>query len=144
MEYSQISAASFYKEGLDYTHIRVTKDESFVLYKGFKILKNKGEYTMLDCRYCDNYDNVSKQNIKIFNELGFIQGADLIQYRSALKSFVLIKEKLTATQIKSSLKEDQNFQRKLSEYENKLRYYTRKIRNYETKYNIPKQSGLID
>lgn len=57
-----------------------TKEGKYVLYKGFKLSCNDGEYSIVDIRTNNFYTDVKPKDLKVFKEQGFIQGACYLMY----------------------------------------------------------------
>lgn len=127
------------------------KEQSFIIYKGFKITKTESLYTVLDVRKSDMYSKITGDDLRIISELGFIKGVDKISYeRNKTRVDFLEKtiRKLNEEKDKASSKLQDNvkfYTKKLKNIEvNKvdtedlLIFYKSKIKQYEDKNNINK------
>lgn len=124
------------------------KEQSFVIYKGFKIIKTESLYTVLDVRKSDMYSKITGDDLRIISELGFIKGVDKISYernKERVKSLEEIINKLNKEKEKASNKLQDNFKfytKKLKnidvnivDTEDLLIFYKSKIKQYEDKNN---------
>lgn len=109
------------------------KEQSFVIYKGFKIIKTESLYTVLDVRKSDMYSKITDKDLKIFTELGFIKGVDKISYeRNKTRVDFLEKtiRKLNEEKDKASNKLQDN-----------VKFYTKKLKNIDV--NIVDTEDLL-
>ena len=133
-------------------------NKKYTLYKGFKIEVKEGKYIILDMRFTDMYSQVTQKDREIFEEFGFIRGADLIAYQRDLKrdeyynrrteKFYTVKDNLE--------KDDPKYDSKLFNCKENIGksidlmfYYRTKINQFNNKYNdkdekVEKQARVIE
>ena len=123
--------------------------DEFVIYKGFKITKNRfGTYMLQDVRFSNMYAPSNEKCYKIFKDLGFIKGADSISFERDVKRVAFYKRKTEQLydkrrRCKKEMPKDKrlnekrirNINKKIKEYVDLIFFYETRIKQFNSKYN---------
>lgn len=124
-----------------------------VIYKGFKLTDtNDGKVILEDCRRSTFYSRVSKPDKKVMRELGFIQGADMIQYQrdtirvgyytrlvSSIYQQLARAEARLEAEVGSAKRNRENiqiFKGRIHKHADNLYFYETRRRQAQRKYNL--------
>lgn len=124
-----------------------------VIYKGFKLTDtNDGRVILEDCRRSNYYSRVSKADKRVFRKLGFIMGADMIQYQrdgyrvyhyTQLLSRIYgqlgraqARLKAGMGSVKRNRKNIEIFEGRIHKHADNLYFYETRRRQAQRKYNL--------
>jgi len=124
-------------------------DIEFIIYKGFKIIRQYDTYYIKDVRFNNMYSEVSKKCYSEFVSKGFIKGADNICFRRNRDRILYYKkraEMLYNKRIKFSKELDsnrrlnekriRNLNKNIEESIDHMFLYKTRVNQYKTKYNL--------
>lgn len=85
----------WFEESIKSLKVFVTADCDFIIYKGFKISKFfEGGYRIQDTRFNDFYSDVTKSDLLVLKDNGFIKGAKIIMHERDLKRIKIYEKKI--------------------------------------------------
>lgn len=121
----------------------------FIIYKGFKILKDGDRYTMQDVRFSNMYSVVKPENYRLFIEKGFIEGADMICFKRNKRRIISYKKRAELLydkrrRFKKELNKDRrlnekrirNINRNIDYQVDNLFLYKTRINQHKIKYKL--------
>lgn len=139
----------YVNSGKGKTH-RIDDDSEFIIYKGFKILRDREHYTLEDTRFSDLYTRVSDFDLMRLQSHGFMEGCDRIKYvrdslrlekhRLSLEELSEDRQTLADLNLDKSSREYKKRNNKLTAarqyHSKKYDYYDNKMKKVETEYNL--------
>lgn len=138
----------FFKQGLISSEV-IKLSENELLYKGFKLIKNGDEYSILDIRKFDHYSPVKDRDLIILENEGFVRGCDLILYnrdihRIQVCNDAIIRKTLLKKGYKEKLHEDpRGYKKKIGICERQNEELIVLLRFYESRSSqLKKKLGI--
>lgn len=137
-------------EELGINNIYTFKDHEFAVVKGFKLTRyfDKDLYTVQDTRLNDFYNEVSKPDMEILLNNGFLKGVDIIGYKRNVKRvnrYLRLIESLYGKRAKynKSLEKNKSFYGKrirncnenIHKYHDMMQFYQSKVEQFERQNN---------
>ena len=123
-------------------------NDEYVIYKGFKIIKLGSKYIIQDVRFSNLGNPVSEEDYSKFRVLGFIKGADYINYNRDTLRVQSYKQRTEALYTKNrrllkELPKDRKINEKrirrnkikIDDYINQILFYQVRIKQFNIKYN---------
>lgn len=124
-------------------------DEDFIIYKGFKITQERdGHCKIQDTRFSNMYTSITKTCLKMFEDIGFIKGADTISLARNIQRVETYKKKTgllydkrrrckneLPTNTRINEKRIRNINTRIQDYVDLIFLYQTRIQQFNFKYN---------
>lgn len=112
----------------------------FIIYKGFKIIKDEDGMRIVDVRKNDFYTDVQPKDFRVLHCYGFVKGADMVMYYRDSKRVAYFRDRLEtryrereALRAQKDTLDPRKYKLKLTTLDTSLRDYLDKLFFYETR-----------